>query len=185
VKSYFLEDVLTMTGFAEEHARNLNNDPLLDPSRLTNEDREAMDDALARAWMEADFEPLMELVAYGDRGANKLLVNYQHSETGASPLMVASGKGRVDDVAMLLELGADTNLASWDGATATEWAENFEFPEIVGMIQSFEEKVEASREKDTEAAVLRKYQQGVDVEEVDLKLIQQVRVLQRILYRCL
>lgn len=176
VKSYFLEDVLNMTGFAEQHAQTLQTDPALDTNRLSDDDRYAMDDALARAWMEADFEPLMELVAYGDRGVNKLLVNFQHSETGASPLMVAAGKGRVDDVAMLLELGADANLASWDGATAAEWAENFGFPEVVEIIQKHEEKLEASKGKDAEAAVLRKYQAGVDVEEVDLNLIQQVRV---------
>mmetsp|Transcript_21047 Transcript_21047/g.34365 ORF Transcript_21047/g.34365 Transcript_21047/m.34365 type:complete len:580 (+) Transcript_21047:121-1860(+) len=56
------------------------------------------------------------------------IVNYQHSETLASCLMVAAGRGQTRLIHGLLYAGADLNAAAADGSTALIWACRFNQP---------------------------------------------------------
>ena len=49
---------------------------------------------------------------------------------GATALMVAAGKGRLDDVITLLANGADAAARSRDGSTAADWADRFGYPDV-------------------------------------------------------
>ena len=103
--------------------------------RLPRKTGKAMDEAIA-ASIRGDFGLLKSLVAayrYG-RGTVTLtdIVNYQHSETGASPLMVSAGVGNLEVVDTLLAAGArlDIEMTSADGVdggteTALDWACKF------------------------------------------------------------
>ena len=48
-----------------------------------------------------------------------------HACSGATALMAAAGKGRLEDAAALLTAGADAALKSSDGSTAQDWAARF------------------------------------------------------------
>lgn len=42
-------------------------------------------------------------------------VDYRHSETGATPLMVAAGRGFLTQMEQLLNMGADINIKASNG----------------------------------------------------------------------
>lgn len=60
-----------------------------------------------------------------DLEASRACVNVAHQGTGATALMAAAGKGRLEDAAALLTAGADALLKSKDGSTAQDWAARF------------------------------------------------------------
>ncbi|GAB2223950.1 hypothetical protein Drorol1_Dr00004695 [Drosera rotundifolia] len=118
VKSFYLEDVLSF--LETEHENHL--DALFLSSqdlRLTKHFRVALDEAIDMASAGEQFDHLLELISC--EGTSKV-VNYQQSETGVTPLMVFSGKGRTSELSMLLSLGADCHLKARDGSTALDWA---------------------------------------------------------------
>jgi len=52
----------------------------------------------------------------GSRGLCFLpLVDYRHSDTGASPLMVAAARGFITQMEQLLSMGADINMKASNG----------------------------------------------------------------------
>jgi ankyrin repeat protein len=53
---------------------------------------------------------------------------------GATALMAAAGKGRLDDVAALLTAGADPLLRSRDGSSAHDWAAKFGHSEVADFL---------------------------------------------------
>jgi len=64
------------------------------------------------------------------------LIDVSHAETGATALMAAAGKGRLDDVAALLCNGADPRLASRDGSTAAGWARRFGHSDVAEYLDT-------------------------------------------------
>lgn len=52
-------------------------------------------------------------------------MDYQHSETNVSALMIAAGRGNVEITDQFLSLGASLHLKSANGWTAIEWAKHF------------------------------------------------------------
>ena len=61
-------------------------------------------------------------------------VDYQHSETSITPLMIASGRGFTEVVAQLLNMGADAQLKASNDWTALDWAKKFDQEDIVNML---------------------------------------------------
>lgn len=53
------------------------------------------------------------------------LVEYRHSETSATALMLAAGRGKVEIVEELLSLGADPLARASNDWTALDWAQHF------------------------------------------------------------
>ncbi|KAK7300204.1 hypothetical protein RJT34_11041 [Clitoria ternatea] len=134
VKTFYLEDVLTIV-------RSNNDNHLLDGAacsvpinghELSEEEKLSMDEAINSAWSNDEWDLLLELVS--SEGTPELL-NYQHSLTGLTPLMVFAGKGKVGDMCMLLSIGADCNLRAEDGMTALEIAERENQSEAAEIIK--------------------------------------------------
>ena len=63
-------------------------------------------------------------------------VDYQHSDTSATPLMVATGRGLIGIVEQLLNLGADPSLKASNDWTALDWAKKFQHEEIIDMLEA-------------------------------------------------
>lgn len=66
---------------------------------------------------------------------NGMLSDLVYSNTicllaGATALMAAAGKGRLDDVITLLANGAEASAISHDGSSAVEWARRFGHDDI-------------------------------------------------------
>ncbi|KAM9306788.1 3'-5' RNA helicase YTHDC2 isoform 2-T2 [Pholidichthys leucotaenia] len=111
-------------------------------------------------------------------------VDYAHSETGATSLMVAAGKGLLPQLEQLLKMGADINMKASNGWTALDFAGHFQQTEAMdllkvsiplGEVRSHDESAliqcgttELSAE---EEELLKLYHHSFDDQYVDLDLI--------------
>ncbi|XVF60717.1 hypothetical protein PTKIN_Ptkin08bG0070700 [Pterospermum kingtungense] len=169
VKSFYLGDVLSILESGDnnhlisDNASVSNEDP-----ELTEEDKIGLDEAINLAWSSDEFDPLLDLVSL--EGGSKVH-NYQHSLTGLTPLMVFAGKGRVDDVCILLSFGVDCNLISKDGFRALEWAEQENQQEAAKIIKKH---MQSLHSKSQGKELLHKYLNAVDPEIIDVVLIEQL-----------
>uniref|UniRef100_A0A665VRZ0 RNA helicase n=1 Tax=Echeneis naucrates TaxID=173247 RepID=A0A665VRZ0_ECHNA len=113
-----------------------------------------------------------------------VIVDYTHTETGATPLMVAAGRGFLTQMEQLLTMGADTSMKASNGWTAIDFAEHFQQTEAVDLLKSSIPLRETSRfaesilqQCDTtelnteEQQLLQLYHHSFDDERVDLDLI--------------
>ena len=65
-----------------------------------------------------------------------LSVDYVHSETSVTPLMVAAGRGFLSVVEQLLNLGANIGIRSSNDWLAIDWAQKFEQSDIVELLEA-------------------------------------------------
>jgi hypothetical protein len=140
-------------------------------SPLNDEDAAAMDEAISLAWLEDDFELFTEMLS---RSLSASLYNYQQISTGTTALMVSAGKGRVDEVLLLLSKGADINLASNDGKTAIDWAEENGQQEIKEILLKHRDKTSEPTSGIRKLELLEKYLSNIDQEEIDTSLIERL-----------
>ncbi|XP_027343408.1 DExH-box ATP-dependent RNA helicase DExH6-like [Abrus precatorius] len=125
VKTYYLEDVLSIVkSGADNH--------LDDNHELSEEEKLSLDEAINLALYNDEWCSLLEFVS---SKASPKVLNYQHSLTGLSPLMVFAGKGKVGDMCMLLSLGAKCHLRGKDGLTALEIAEKGNHQEAAELLK--------------------------------------------------
>ncbi|KAM3874374.1 LOW QUALITY PROTEIN: 3'-5' RNA helicase YTHDC2-like [Diretmus argenteus] len=170
VKQLFLEDVLRLTGYVN---KNENNGAYLDPWLLKE-----MDSCISRIFLDQDADGFTQLI---NIIVNKnISVDYMHSETSATPLMVAAGRGFLSQMDQLLKMGASINIKASNGWTALDWAKHFHQEEAVDILESC-----TPRRLDTSALVhsgsselstddqelLKFYHHSFDDEQVDLDLI--------------
>ncbi|XVF14443.1 hypothetical protein REPUB_Repub09cG0060600 [Reevesia pubescens] len=168
VKAFYLEDVLSILKSANNsHLISANASVPDEDPELTEEDN-ALDEAIDLAWSSDEFDPLLDLVCV--EGGSKVH-NYQHSLTGLTPLMVFAGKGRVDDVCMLLSFGVNCHLISKDGNRALEWAEQENQQEAAEIIKKH---MQSLRYDFGGQQLLDKYISAVDPEIIDVVLIEQL-----------
>lgn len=74
---------------------------------------------------------------FHDSPCSRLIsVDYIHSATSATPLMVAAGRGFPAVVEQLLALGANANLRASNGWTALDWAKRFNQAEVVELLEA-------------------------------------------------
>ncbi|CAN6465233.1 unnamed protein product [Victoria cruziana] len=173
VKIYHLENILSILISSDaDHANadGLGSEASL--TQLTEEYRTAMDKSISLASVNDEFEPLLELIS---TEVSPEIHNYQHSSTGATPLMVFARKGRVGDVCMLLSFGADCFVRDNDGRTALDWAAsgNNEVREVLKS-HMLKHDLESAEEKQ----LLQKYLSTVNQDHVDIVLIE--KLLKRI-----
>lgn len=135
---------------------------------LTEEDKIALDEAINLAWSSDDFDPLLDLISV--EGGSKVH-NYQHSLTGLTPLMVFAGKGRVEEVCMLLSFGVDCSLISKDRKSALDWAEQENQQEAAEIIKKH---IENSQNNIGGQHLLEKYMASGNLEIIDVVLIEQL-----------
>ncbi|XP_038589485.1 3'-5' RNA helicase YTHDC2 isoform X1 [Micropterus salmoides] len=141
-----------------------------------------MDSCISNIFLYEDqdaFIQIFNLILY--EGVN---VDYRHSETGATPLMVAAGRGFLTQMEQLLNMGADINVKACNGWTALDFAKDFQQTDAMdllkssiplGDVSSLGEStlvqcggVELSAE---EQELLKLYHHSFDDEYVDLDLI--------------
>lgn len=66
-----------------------------------------------------------------------LTVDYQHSDSLVSILMIASAKGMIQIVERLLCFGANINLKSSNDYTALDWAKRFSKTEVIELLECY------------------------------------------------
>lgn len=157
MQTYYLEDVLALT----ENQQYTKENGRIRGKRitLTEEDTKSMDEALQLAWLDDDFETLMDTIEEFPR---LNLCNYKHSQTGATALMITAGKGRVEDVKLLLSIGADISAAANNGDTALQWATKYGQEEVVSVLNDHIVHVQQSQAQAAETELLQNYQMSVD-----------------------
>ncbi|MQM14756.1 hypothetical protein Taro_047692, partial [Colocasia esculenta] len=174
VKTFYLEDVLSFLHSMEDnHLNPADVSGNEENVELDEECMSSLDEYLNLALSYDEFDPLLELIS--SQPVEKIY-NYQHPLTGVSPLMVFAGKGRVDDVCMLLSFGADCSFEAKDGSTALDWAERENQVEVSNILKKHMHK-NAFKSAD-EQELLDKYLASVDPELIDSVLIE--RLLRKI-----
>lgn len=170
VKTFYLEDVLSILKSTQDnHLNPIAMSDAIEETPLSDESRIALDESIDLAWSTDEFDPLLELIS---AEVTPKICNYQHSSTGASPLMVFAGKGRVDDVCMLLSYGADCNLRDKDGSTALDWAYRENQHGVADIIKKhMEDDLSKSEEQQQ---LLEKYLTSVNPEQIDSVLIEKL-----------
>ncbi|KAF7648265.1 hypothetical protein LDENG_00159620 [Lucifuga dentata] len=141
-----------------------------------------MDTCISNIFINEDqdaFIQLFNLILY-----ENVNVDYMHSETGATAVMVAAGRGFLTQMVQLLSMGANINIKASNGWSALDFAEHFHQTDAADLLKSSISLGESSR-LDKSAQVesgsaelsaedqdlLNLYHQSFDDEHVDLDLI--------------
>ncbi|RMC01106.1 hypothetical protein DUI87_22372 [Hirundo rustica rustica] len=94
-----------------------------------------MDSCLSDIWLHKDidaFAQVFHLIL-----TENVSVDYRHSETSATALMIASGRGFLSQVEQLISMGADIHCRSSNGWMAVDWAKHFGQTEVVALLESY------------------------------------------------
>lgn len=150
------------------HLTCTNPNDAMGDSVLEEEFKIALDESIDSALSNDEFDSLAELI-YSE--GNLQIYNYQHSESGVTPLMVFAGKGRIGDIYRLLSLGADCNLQCSAGKIASDYAEEGNQKVAAEMIKKHMETSSNSQER---RQLLDKYLSHVNPEQIDYVLIEQL-----------
>nr|GMC48493.1 DExH-box ATP-dependent RNA helicase DExH6-like [Ipomoea batatas] len=170
VKTFYLEDVLGFVKSVENnHPDNTTASLNSEASVLTEEYRVALDEAINLAVSDDEIDTLLDIIS--SEGVPEA-INYQHSLTGVTPLMVFAGKGSINDICTLLSLGADCHLKAKNGTTALDWALQENQTEAAEIIKKHIEKSFSNSEE--QQLLLDKYLSTVHAELIDDVLIEQL-----------
>ncbi|KAM6329095.1 3'-5' RNA helicase YTHDC2 isoform 4-T4 [Alca torda] len=152
-----------------------------------------MDSCLSDIWLHKDvdsFAQVFHLIL-----TENVSVDYRHSETSATALMIASGRGFLSQVEQLISMGASIHCKSSNGWMALDWAKRFGQTEVVDLLESYSASVESGNldesslvqtsDSDLSAEdreLLKAYHHSFDDEKVDLDLI--MHLLYNICHSC-
>ncbi|KAK7304961.1 hypothetical protein VNO77_42857 [Canavalia gladiata] len=161
VRTYYLEDVLSIVKDGADNHLDINHE-------LGPEEKRSLDKAINLAWSN---DKWCSLLGFVSSEASPKVINYQHSLTGLSPLMVFAGKGKVDDMCMLLFLGADCQLRAKDGTTALEIVEKENQCVAAELLKKYMDSDFSNNEG---KSLLDKYFATVNPKVVDVVLIEQL-----------
>ncbi|XP_030640259.1 3'-5' RNA helicase YTHDC2 [Chanos chanos] len=141
-----------------------------------------MDGCISDIFLNQDAEAFIQL--FNLMLNENISVDYRHSETSATPLMVAAGRGFLSQMEQLLSMGADVNLKASNGWTALDWAKHFNQSEAVDLLESYISSLEAGKLDEwslvqtasaelsaEDQELLKVYHHSFDDEKVDLNLI--------------
>ncbi|KFW78898.1 putative ATP-dependent RNA helicase YTHDC2, partial [Manacus vitellinus] len=152
-----------------------------------------MDSCLSDIWLHKDidsFAQVFHLIL-----TENVSVDYRHSETSATALMIASGRGFLSQVEQLISMGASIHCKSSNGWMAIDWAKRFGQTEVVDLLESYsasfgfgkldESSLVQTSGNDLSAEdreLLSAYHHSFDDEKVDLDLI--MHLLHNICHSC-
>ncbi|XP_010017187.1 PREDICTED: probable ATP-dependent RNA helicase YTHDC2, partial [Nestor notabilis] len=141
-----------------------------------------MDSCLSDIWLNKDvdsFAQVFHLIL-----TENISVDYRHSETSATALMIASGRGFLSQVEQLISMGASIHCKSSNGWMALDWAKRFGQTEVVDLLESYSASVESGNLDESflvqtsgsdlnaeDRELLKAYHHSFDDEKVDLDLI--------------
>uniref|UniRef100_A0A672ZSK1 RNA helicase n=1 Tax=Sphaeramia orbicularis TaxID=375764 RepID=A0A672ZSK1_9TELE len=137
--------------------------------------KKEMDQCISNIFLSEDqdaFTQIFNLILH-----ENVNVDYTHSVTGTTALMVAAGQGFLPQMQQLLSLGADINIKASNGWTALDFAKHFDQTDAIDLLKSsmLDEVAlvqDASGETNTEDnELLKLYHHSFDDEYVDLDLI--------------
>ncbi|KXJ83370.1 hypothetical protein RP20_CCG007418 [Aedes albopictus] len=138
IESYFLEDVLyridrynakidevkrqfkSTPDFARALAQNPHRTELVNTANMDDETILLMNDILELCWIENnpdDFNHFFYLVEDENNP-----INFQHTETKMTALMIAAAKGYTNVVKRLIDMGADPMIKGKHNFTALDWS---------------------------------------------------------------
>ncbi|XP_047340945.1 DExH-box ATP-dependent RNA helicase DExH6 [Impatiens glandulifera] len=165
VKSYYLEDVLViLNASSNNHLDYASSNDVID---MKTEYSASFDEAIDIAWSTNEFETLVEAIS-----SESKFLNYQHSTTGMTPLMVLAGKGKVGAVCLFLSVGVDCSLQDSDGLNALEWARRENQEETAEIIRKHMENRSTSFVE--EQKLLEKYVSTSNPDLIDFMLIEKL-----------
>ncbi|KAM9587113.1 3'-5' RNA helicase YTHDC2 isoform 4-T6 [Morphnus guianensis] len=152
-----------------------------------------MDSCLSDIWLHKDidaFAQVFHLIL-----TENVSVDYRHSETSATALMIASGRGFLSQVEQLISMGASIHCKSSNGWMALDWAKRFGQTEVVDLLESYSASVEFGNLDESslvqtsgsdlsaeDRELLNAYHHSFDDEKVDLDLI--MHLLYNICHSC-
>uniref|UniRef100_A0A671FHS6 RNA helicase n=1 Tax=Rhinolophus ferrumequinum TaxID=59479 RepID=A0A671FHS6_RHIFE len=152
-----------------------------------------MDACLSDIWLHKDvdaFAQVFHLIL-----TENVSVDYRHSETSATALMVAAGRGFSSQVEQLISMGADVHSKASNGWMALDWAKHFGQTEIVDLLESYSASLEFGNLDESslvqtsgndlsaeDRELLKAYHHSFDDEKVDLDLI--MHLLYNICHSC-
>ncbi|XP_035744375.1 3'-5' RNA helicase YTHDC2 isoform X1 [Egretta garzetta] len=152
-----------------------------------------MDSCLSDIWLHKDidsFAQVFHLIL-----TENVSVDYRHSETSATALMIASGRGFLSQVEQLISMGANIHCKSSNGWMALDWAKHFGQTEVVDLLESYSASVEFGNLDESslvqtsgsdlsaeDKELLKAYHHSFDDEKVDLDLI--MHLLYNICHSC-
>ncbi|XP_077646398.1 3'-5' RNA helicase YTHDC2-like [Lonchura striata] len=143
-----------------------------------------MDSCLSDIWLHKDidsFAQLLNLIL-----TENVSVDYRHSETGATALMISSGRGFLSQVEQLISMGASIHCKSSNGWMAVDWARHFGQTEVVHLLESYSASFGFGNMDESSSSLVQKsasdlsaedrelltaYHHSFDDEKVDLDLI--------------
>ncbi|KAJ8338689.1 hypothetical protein SKAU_G00354750 [Synaphobranchus kaupii] len=141
-----------------------------------------MDACISDVFLSQDAEAFVQL--FNLILSENVSVDYRHSETSATPLMVAAGRGFLGPMEQLLTMGASVNMKASNGWTVLDWAKHFNQAEAVDLLDSYISSLEAGKLDESslvqassaslsaeDQELLKAYHHSFDDEKVDLDLI--------------
>ncbi|KAL1110287.1 hypothetical protein AAG570_008364 [Ranatra chinensis] len=140
-----------------------------------------MDSAIAEAWAYGSDNAFAQML-YMIQSEN-VPVDYQHSETGITPLMVAGARGSTEIIEQLFVLGADPYIKSCNHYTALDWAKYLDNTNVLEALQGYLITYESDKSgtcpepecekklSESDRKLLQLYQNSVDDEVIDSDLI--------------
>ncbi|XP_048505988.1 3'-5' RNA helicase YTHDC2-like isoform X2 [Athalia rosae] len=122
------------------------NEPI--PEKVELEPRlvDKMDRSLSEAWLCGGEDKFTQLLYFIQ--SENVSVDYQHSKTSVTPLMVAAGRGCVDTTERLLNLGANLSIRSVNDWTALDWAKKMNQVECTELIEAYMKTYDCSVQHD-------------------------------------
>lgn len=152
-----------------------------------------MDACLSDIWLHKDidaFAQVFHLIL-----TENVSVDYRHSETSATALMVAAGRGFTSQVEQLISMGANVHSKASNGWMALDWAKHFGQTEVVDLLESYSASLEFGNLDESslvqtngndlsaeDRELLKAYHHSFDDEKVDLDLI--MHLLYNICHSC-
>lgn len=192
VQPYHLEDVLGMIKFTNpeveillhklpavtnnsENSRNFFKD--LQTPKIDDELAEYVDEILEMCWHSDDpeeFNQYFYLVS-----GEGVPIDFKHTKTNMTALMIAAGRGLTNAVITLLSMGANTDVIGPCDKTACEWAIATNHPECADIITKFiaDNNVEinaADIQSQRNNILLKVYQSRANENEIDHVLLVQL-----------
>uniref|UniRef100_A0A8D1XMI5 RNA helicase n=1 Tax=Sus scrofa TaxID=9823 RepID=A0A8D1XMI5_PIG len=200
VKEMFLEDILRTTGYTNKEMLKYKKE----------KQREEKQQSTLTEWYSAQentFKPesqrqravpnVTEEYDLLDDGGDAVFsqLDYRHSETSATALMVAAGRGFSSQVEQLISMGANVHSKASNGWMALDWAKHFGQTEIVDLLESYSASLEFGNLDESslvqtngsdlsaeDRELLKAYHHSFDDEKVDLDLI--MHLLYNICHSC-
>uniref|UniRef100_A0A4W4GI73 RNA helicase n=1 Tax=Electrophorus electricus TaxID=8005 RepID=A0A4W4GI73_ELEEL len=141
-----------------------------------------MDSCISSVFLEQDTDAFVQL--FNLILNENISIDYRHSETSATALMVAAGRGFTGQMEQLLSMGASVHVKASNSWTALDWARHFKQTEAADLLESHISSLEAGQLDESslvqassselsaeDQELLKAYHHSFDDEKVDLDLI--------------